>query len=199
MVEKWNPEALYFSTLNGTRTAYVIFDLPDASEIPVFAEPFFMELNAEIELAPVMNGDDLQRGLSSLTLTWRCGSPLCRVSPPAGPGGRGQRPGARLPARCNAGPMALVRVTGNSGSGKSTVSSLLQDRGHQAFDSDCDGYCHWFDRTTEEPVENPPDPVPAGWLDSFGFGTSTGPRSRHLLSSLPRHDRLYLRERRERG
>ena len=67
MVEKWNPEALYFSTLNGTRTAYVIFDLPDASEIPVFAEPFFMELNAEIELAPVMNGDDLQNGLSSLT------------------------------------------------------------------------------------------------------------------------------------
>ena len=65
--------------------------------------------------------------------------------------------------------MALVRVTGNSGSGKSTVSSLLQDRGHQAFDSDCDGYCHWFDRTTEEPVENPPDPVPAGWLDSFGW------------------------------
>ena len=66
MAEKWNPEAMYFTSDNGKRTAYVIFDLPDASAIPVFAEPFFMALNAEIELAPVMNGDDLQKGLSSL-------------------------------------------------------------------------------------------------------------------------------------
>jgi hypothetical protein len=65
--------------------------------------------------------------------------------------------------------MALVWVTGNSGTGKSTVCSFLQDQGRQAFDSDSDGYCHWFDRTTGEPVEDPPDPVPAGWLDSFGW------------------------------
>jgi hypothetical protein len=37
-----------------------------ASGIPSFAEPFFAELNASLELAPVMNGDDLQKGLSQL-------------------------------------------------------------------------------------------------------------------------------------
>jgi hypothetical protein len=64
--ERWKPEAMYFTTFDGQRTAYVVFDLPDASGIPSFAEPFFTALNASVELAPVMNGDDLQKGLSQL-------------------------------------------------------------------------------------------------------------------------------------
>jgi hypothetical protein len=43
-----------------------VFDLPDESDIPSFAEPFFMELNAGVEIAPAMNGDDLQKGLSQV-------------------------------------------------------------------------------------------------------------------------------------
>lgn len=62
--ERWKPEAMYFTTFDGQRTAYIIFDLPDSSSIPAFAEPFFGTLNASVELAPVMNGDDLQKGLS---------------------------------------------------------------------------------------------------------------------------------------
>jgi hypothetical protein len=42
------------------------FDLADSSDMPPFAEPFFMELNADVMYAPVMNGDDLQKGLSKL-------------------------------------------------------------------------------------------------------------------------------------
>ena len=64
--ERWKPEAMYFTTFDGKRTAFIIFDMPDSSSIPPFAEPFFMELNAEVQISPVMNGDDLQKGLSAL-------------------------------------------------------------------------------------------------------------------------------------
>jgi hypothetical protein len=57
---------MYFTTFDGRRTAYMIFNLPDPSDIPPFAEPFFMALQAEVELAPVMDGADLQKGLSQL-------------------------------------------------------------------------------------------------------------------------------------
>jgi hypothetical protein len=64
--DRWKPEAMYFTTFDGRRTAFMVFNLPDASDIPPFAEPFFRELNADVELAPVMNGDDLQKGLAQL-------------------------------------------------------------------------------------------------------------------------------------
>lgn len=64
--ERWKPEAMYFTAFGGRRTAYLVFDLPDVSGVPPFAEPFFMELNAEVELVPVMNQDDLQKGLTQL-------------------------------------------------------------------------------------------------------------------------------------
>ena len=41
------------------------FDMLDASEIPQIAEPLFTALNVEIELVPVMNADDLKKGLSA--------------------------------------------------------------------------------------------------------------------------------------
>ena len=57
---------MYFTTFDGQRTAFMVFDLPDASDIPLFAEPFFTALNAGVEIAPTMNADDLQQGLSQL-------------------------------------------------------------------------------------------------------------------------------------
>jgi hypothetical protein len=62
--ERWRPEAMYFTAFGGKRTAIIVFDMPDASAVPVFAEPFFIQLNAEVELVPVMNADDLQKGLA---------------------------------------------------------------------------------------------------------------------------------------
>ena len=64
--ERWKPEAAYFTTFDGKRTAYFVFDLPNSLDIPASAEPFFTELNAEVQLAPVMNAEDLQKGLSGL-------------------------------------------------------------------------------------------------------------------------------------
>lgn len=64
--DRWHPEAMYFTTFDGRRTAYMVFDMPDPSDIPPFAEPLFESLGADVELAPVMNADDLQKGLARL-------------------------------------------------------------------------------------------------------------------------------------
>ena len=64
--ERWNPEAMYFAAPDGQRTAYIIFDMPDSSGLPSFAEPFFAALDADVQVVPVMNGEDLQKGLAQL-------------------------------------------------------------------------------------------------------------------------------------
>jgi hypothetical protein len=60
------PEAAYFFPDQGQRCASFVFDMQDASQIPGLVEPFLQELKAEVQLAPVMNLDDLQKGLSLL-------------------------------------------------------------------------------------------------------------------------------------
>jgi hypothetical protein len=65
--ERWHPEAMYFTTFDGRRTAFLVFNLPETEDLPSFAEPFFTELNAEVELAPAMDGADLQKGLTNLS------------------------------------------------------------------------------------------------------------------------------------
>jgi hypothetical protein len=66
-------------------------------------------------------------------------------------------------------PVPLVWVTGNSGVGKSTVCAVLKDLGELAADADWEGYNHWVDRTSGQVVDNPPYPVPAGWLEHFAW------------------------------
>ena len=61
------PEAAYFGAKDGRRTAFIVFDLKDVSDIPKVAEPFFMELDAKIEFIPVMNFDDVQSGLGKVS------------------------------------------------------------------------------------------------------------------------------------
>jgi hypothetical protein len=58
-----NAEAAYFTSENGMRTALIFFDMTDSSDIPSAAEPLYMNLNALITFAPVMNADDMQAGV----------------------------------------------------------------------------------------------------------------------------------------
>ena len=67
MMEKLKPEASYFFPSNGKRSCIMIFDLKDPSEIPLVVEPLFIQMNAEVELTPVMNAEDLQKGLGIMT------------------------------------------------------------------------------------------------------------------------------------
>jgi len=66
MMEKLKPEAAYFGPDGGHRTAFIIFQMDDPSQLPALSEPFFSELGARVEFFPVMDRDDLERGLSAL-------------------------------------------------------------------------------------------------------------------------------------
>jgi hypothetical protein len=67
-IERLNPEAAYF-TPEGGRTMFLVFDMQDSSQLPSIADPFFQEMGAEIAFEPVMNLDDLQKGLATLQKT----------------------------------------------------------------------------------------------------------------------------------
>ena len=63
---KLNPEAAYFVTNEGLRSAILFFELHHVSDIPSIAEPLFSKLGAKLELAPAMNVEDLEKGLGAL-------------------------------------------------------------------------------------------------------------------------------------
>ncbi|MET8570415.1 hypothetical protein [Streptomyces sp. NPDC004783] len=65
-LERIKPEAAYFGTPNGRRTALLFFDMQDSSDLPPVGERFFTEMNAEVEVCPIMNADDLATGLGKL-------------------------------------------------------------------------------------------------------------------------------------
>ncbi|MCL2553716.1 MAG: hypothetical protein FWE15_13500 [Actinomycetia bacterium] len=65
ILEELKPEAAYFTAWEGERTALLVIDLDDSSQMPSVAEPFF-QAGAKVSLRPAMNRDDLTKGLASL-------------------------------------------------------------------------------------------------------------------------------------
>ncbi len=65
-MEEFKPEAAYFITENGMRTAIYVFDMKDSSYMPQAVEPFFMHLHAGLPWCPVMNAADLKPGLERI-------------------------------------------------------------------------------------------------------------------------------------
>ena len=55
------PEAAYFTVDNGMRTAFIFLDVEDSSQLPAIVEPWFLAFNAQVEVTPVMNGEDLEK------------------------------------------------------------------------------------------------------------------------------------------
>ena len=64
-VDRLKAEAAYFMAEDGVRTAMIFFDMLDSSDIPSIVEPLFMGIDAEVELLPVMNADDLRKGMKN--------------------------------------------------------------------------------------------------------------------------------------
>ena len=61
------PEAAYFfADDDGNRSASIIFDLKDTSDIPAIAEPWFLAFKAKVSFRPVMNVEDLARAAPSI-------------------------------------------------------------------------------------------------------------------------------------
>ena len=65
VLSKLKPEAAYFAPMDGKRAGMIFFDLAEPSQIVEAVEPLFRNLNASTELVPVMNGDDLRKGLAA--------------------------------------------------------------------------------------------------------------------------------------
>jgi hypothetical protein len=65
MIGTIKPEAAYSFVVDGKRGGIYVFDLTDPSQIPTIAEPLFQELDAAVEFIPVMNTDDLMKGLAA--------------------------------------------------------------------------------------------------------------------------------------
>jgi hypothetical protein len=66
MIDRLDPEAAYFAPGEGGRSCVMVFDMQDTSAIPSIAEPLFQELGAKVDIYPVMNREDLEKGLAAL-------------------------------------------------------------------------------------------------------------------------------------
>jgi hypothetical protein len=64
-MSKLKAEAAYFVAEDGVRTAMIFFDMRDSSDIPSIVEPLFVGIDAEVALLPVMNADDLRKGMKA--------------------------------------------------------------------------------------------------------------------------------------
>ncbi len=67
MAAKLYPEAAYFWPEAGERAGMIVFDMDDPSQIPIIAEPLFMNLDAAVEFLPVMNADDPKKAIQAVT------------------------------------------------------------------------------------------------------------------------------------
>jgi hypothetical protein len=71
ILDQLQPETAYFTDRHGQRSAVLIVNVEDASQIPAIAEPWFLLFNAAVEVHPVMGPQDLaSAGLEKLGKEW---------------------------------------------------------------------------------------------------------------------------------
>lgn len=71
IMEALKPEAAYFTEMDGKRTALLVVNAENSSQVPSMAEPFFLSFNADVELRIAMRPEDLAAaGLDALGKQW---------------------------------------------------------------------------------------------------------------------------------
>jgi hypothetical protein len=71
ILESIKPEAAYFTEQDGMRGGIFLVDVKDTADIPAYAEPFFLNFNANCKFRIVMSPQDLQKaGLETLGQKW---------------------------------------------------------------------------------------------------------------------------------
>ncbi|MGB8339531.1 MAG: panthothenate synthetase [Burkholderiales bacterium] len=71
ILEAMKPEAAYFTEQDGTRGGFFVVNVQNASDVPKFAEPFFLKFQGDCKFRILMSPEDLQKaGLEQLGKTW---------------------------------------------------------------------------------------------------------------------------------
>ncbi len=64
IMDSLKPEAAYFGIKHGQRTFFFVFDIPSADRMPVAFEGFWIYLEADVKITPVMTKSELEKGLA---------------------------------------------------------------------------------------------------------------------------------------
>ena len=71
ILDDLKPEAAYFTEVDGRRSAVLILQMNDTSQIPGIAEPWFLTFNADCHFHPAMVPEDLAKAdLATLGKKW---------------------------------------------------------------------------------------------------------------------------------
>jgi hypothetical protein len=62
-MNKVKPEAAYFMPIDGHRSIAFIVNIGSNEQVPAIVEPLFQWMGANVDVIPVMNFDDLKKGL----------------------------------------------------------------------------------------------------------------------------------------
>ena len=63
IMEQLQPEAAYFTDVEGARGAYLVVNLDDVTELPSITEPLFQALDATIQINLVSTLEEVQRAM----------------------------------------------------------------------------------------------------------------------------------------
>jgi hypothetical protein len=71
ILETIKPESAYFTEQDGHRGGFFVVDVKNPSDVPFFAEPFFLKFQATCKFRILMSPADLQKaGLDDLGKKW---------------------------------------------------------------------------------------------------------------------------------